>query len=472
VGGREFFIAREDLTRVIPQIEIPTKDIPLHEPPSTLLEAMRIFLLGVAAGLCLDGGRENRSMMVHPSVQTMQHAEYVRWVREAKQQWEALLSLDEADPDRREFVAELRESYDDLRRTAPDLPEFERLLGILRRATRRTQVTEVNAVRGRTPQIDWSAAYGHILVGGQAMDRGFTVNGLTVTYMPRGIGVGNVDTIWQRARFFGYKNSYIGYCRIYLEAVTLQAYRHYVEHEEDVRARLIEHSRTGRPLSDWKRAFFLDLALQPTRRSVLGLDYMQSVISNSWYAPDAPHDSQEAMEWNRAVISRFEESLVFAPDPGARERLETQRHQVAVNVPLQRAYEDLLTQLRITRLRDSQRFTGVLLQVRSYLDRVPTASCSIYRMSPSYERERTLNSEDEIRQLFQGAYPVDPLERRGTIYPGDREIRALDGITIQLHKVTITSGSGSIRDVPVVAMWLPDESARPWFVQDEPSPNS
>ena len=52
------------------------------------------------------------------------------------------------------------------------------------------------------PEIRWQTEYAWILVGGQALDRGFTVEGLTVTYMPRGLGVGNADTVQQRARFF------------------------------------------------------------------------------------------------------------------------------------------------------------------------------------------------------------------------------------------------------------------------------
>ncbi|MCB9109273.1 MAG: hypothetical protein H6633_34285 [Anaerolineales bacterium] len=43
------------------------------------------------------------------------------------------------------------------------------------------------------------------------------MEGLTVTYMPRGAGIGNADTIQQRARFFGYKRDYQQYCRIFLE---------------------------------------------------------------------------------------------------------------------------------------------------------------------------------------------------------------------------------------------------------------
>ena len=120
----------------------------------------------------------------------------------------------------------------------------------LRLAFRRTRVLEVNARVRRTPPVDWRGAYGWILVGGQAMDRGFTVEGLTVTYMPRGIGVGNADTVQQRARFFGYKRSYLGYCRLYLEQRTLSAFQSYVEHEEDIRRQLEAIQQANRPLNE------------------------------------------------------------------------------------------------------------------------------------------------------------------------------------------------------------------------------
>jgi len=100
------------------------------------------------------------------------------------------------------------------------------------------------------------------------MDRGFTIEGLTVTYMPRGIGVGNADTVQQRARFFGYKRGYLGYCRVYLEQVTHRAFQRYVEYEEDMRVQLEDIRDSGRSLNDWKRALVLDNALRPCRQNV------------------------------------------------------------------------------------------------------------------------------------------------------------------------------------------------------------
>ena len=79
------------------------------------------------------------------------------------------------------------------------------------------------------------------------MDRGFTVKGLTVTYMPRGKGVGNADTIQQRARFFGYRKDVFEYCRVFLENHVRNALEYYIIHEEDVRQSLIEHDKSGKP---------------------------------------------------------------------------------------------------------------------------------------------------------------------------------------------------------------------------------
>lgn len=470
VGGKAFFLEHPDLVRAIPPGEVPTAANPLHEPPPSLLGAMRIFFLGVAAGLRLDGGKGNRSMMVHPSRETPGHADYHRWVSQVKASWERLLGAGEDDLDRQELLRDFRSSYADLRASVPDLPPFEELTPFLERAIRKTQVMEVNAVRGQTPSPDWRSAYAHLLVGGQAMDRGFTIEGLTVTYMPRGVGVGNADTLQQRARFLGYKRSYIGYCRVYLETIALGAYRDYVGHEEDLRRRLADFSGTGLPLSEWRRAFFLDGALEPTRRAVLDLDYMRGRFADDWYTPGAPHDSEEGIHANRVIVEQFLVRLTLRPDDGHPNRSAFQRHRVAEAVPLELVYRELLTRLRMTRPEDSQELTGVLLQIGAHLDESRGATCAIYQMSPSEERERGVDDEDRILNLFQGADPVNPESERGKIYPGDRAIRGERGLTVQIHKLTIKRRDGSrVQNVPTMAIWVPREMSRQWLVQEEPA---
>ena len=285
-GGDAFFGDNQPNVRVIPPQEVPTNTNPLTEPPDTLLEALRVFMVGVAAGLRESGNIGNRSMLAHPSFRTAQHQEFYGWVRDIFDEWKRRLNLPDNDPDQQELLEEFRDAHADLRQTVgAALPSFDELRPYFRPAFLNTRVLEVNAREGETPQVDWRSMYGWILVGGQAMDRGFTVEGLTVTYMPRGIGVGNADTVQQRARFFGYKRRYLGYCRVYLEQGTLNAFQSYVTHEDDMRSQLQAFQESGRPLNEWKRAFLLDGALRPCRNSVLEFDYIRGRFSDDWVNP-------------------------------------------------------------------------------------------------------------------------------------------------------------------------------------------
>lgn len=464
IGSNEFFKDESNKIYTIPDTEIPTKDIPVDAPPESLLEAMRIFFLGVAAAMILEGEnlKDNRSMMVHPSRETLQHGRYYFWVEQTKNYWQEILDLDENDPDFQDLLEEFKFSYANLQTTVSNLPSFDKFSSPLLRAIRRTQLHEVNATGGPTPSIRWSNAYAHILVGGQAMDRGFTVEGLTVTYMPRGTGMGNADTIQQRARFLGYKKEYFGYCRVFLENGVRNAFRHYIVHEEDVRRRLIEHQNTGMLLNHWKRAFFLNRDLKPTRQNILGMGYTQGNLGSQWYEPKCPHHVREVIEMNRSIVNDFINTLSFQTDTQKKYKFET-LHDVSIDVQLIDVYKNLLVPMQVTHPSDSQKFTGVRLQIATYLDIHPDELCMIYYMSKGNLRRRTLNKNDEIPRLFQGPSP-----KTGTVYPGDRKIKASKGVTVQIHILEVTRENGEkLSSIPTLAVWLPKNFSTDWLVQNQ-----
>ena len=371
------------------------------------------------------------------------------------------------------MVEEFREAYEDLNHTAgSDLPVFHELVPSLLLAFRNTRVLEVNARAGRTPPVDWRGAYGWILVGGQAMDRGFTVEGLTVTYMPRGIGVGNADTVQQRARFFGYKRPYLGYCRLYLEQGTLKAFQSYVEHEEYIRGQLEAVQQANQPLNEWKRVFVLDRALRPCRHNVLEFDYMKGRLSDEWVTPRVVMEDDPVIQANRESVTEFLDRVVFVDDDGHPDRTDIQRHLVCRELRLHDVLEQLLVRIRITGISDSQRNTGMLLQLSRALENDPNELCTIYRMSRGEKRRRGVNENREITNLFQGEALGNPPEHRGEVYPGDREIRDRDTVTIQIHTLDLTEGNNSsnvlMENVPVIAVWMPARLARAWVSQDQP----
>lgn len=467
VGGKAFFESSFDLVRCIPSRDIPRKGHPLLEPPESLLDAMRLFFLGVADGIRTGAHNQkgsNRTMMVHPSKETAQHAKYVHWVRQIRHNWLATLKLQDSHPDRLDLMNDFEQAYADLKKTVESLAPFVEIARYLSSAIDLSLPEEVNYTGGGPAQPpDWRQQYAHIVVGGDVLNRGFTLEGLTVSYMPRSKGVGNADTIQQRARWFGYKAGYLGFCRVYLDQDTLDSYKGYVSHEEDIRSQLAEHLSSGRALSEWRRVFLLSPKLRPTRSSVLDLDYVRGNLADDWYHPAQPHCSQEATTRNREVVRQYLASLQFQPDDEHMWSTETQHHSAAPALPLKSVYEQLLTKLWWAMEKDSERYFGVQLQLKSYLERYPSASCSIYLMSQGSQRERATDSDGNVEQLFQG----EQFTKSGRTYEGDRRIRASEGVSVQVHWLGIKIAGATLSDIPLVAVWVPKEASAAWLAQPQ-----
>ncbi len=473
-GGQTFFGGGHSLVRVIPPQDISSDDNPLTAPPPSLLEALRVFMIGVAAGLIQGVSVQNprRSMLVHPSQRTAPHLEYRNWIDQSSREWRRLLDLPETDPDRIDLMEDFRDAYDDLSQMVPDLSPFADITRTLMRAFRRTSIEEVNA-RGRpTPTVDWSRAYGWILVGGQSMDRGFTVEGLTVTYMPRGPGVGNADTIQQRARFFGYKHAYLGFCRIYLEQDALTAFEQYGQHEEEMRAQLQAFQTSGRPLREWKRAFVLSPDLRPCRNNVIQYEYARGRYADQWFFPRMVDTPDELTAENLQTLSAFENALDFVPDTAFVSSQPAQQHLVCETVPLRAVLSELLVGYRISDAADSREMTGLVLQLTKAQEQDPNETAVVYRMRPAYQGVRDVDANGRItsiRRLFQGPTRVRGDGGQTYSYPGDVAFRDDDRVAVQIHHYDLKHDDQVIaHNMPVIAVWVPRRMSLDWLVQNQP----
>jgi hypothetical protein len=468
-GGIEFFGSDRRLVRTIPPEELPSRGRVMTEPPLTLLEALRMFFLGVACsyvqGLHNEG---NRSMLIHPSREINPHNEFASWTRSVKSHWHAVLGLDDEDPDKQELIESFKASFDELAATVgPGIPAWEAVQAKLRRAIHKTIVVEVNS-RGRPTRgdrIDWRNYYSLILVGGAVLERGFTVRGLTVTYMPRGRGVGNADTIQQRARFFGYKKSYIGYCRIYLDTDVIDAFCDYVEHEEDVRRQLNELAEKQLPLAQWRRAFLMPEGLQPTRRSVLSVAHIHDTYEDAWFWTRSPHTSDEVVNANTGIFHNIRACYPFTHLEPLEYGQPAARHAAIKGVCLRHVFNDILLKWRVSEPEDAQAYQGVMLQIAYFLKDNPDEVCDLIEMNPGERTQRAVDTDaDTIDNIFQGSNrePGDPL-----YYPGDRLIRREEVLTIQLRMLDLTDRARQliVQNVPVLAIWIPGKMSRYWLVQ-------
>jgi hypothetical protein len=111
------------------------------------------------------------------------------------------------------------------------------------------------------------------------LNRGYTVENLTTTYLTRtSKNKSNSDTLQQRARFFGYKKDYINYCRVYLPFNVKEDFIEYVRHEESFRNKLKNGS-----LSEFLKNSLFEISnkLELTRKSILS-GYMYNVEITGW----------------------------------------------------------------------------------------------------------------------------------------------------------------------------------------------
>jgi hypothetical protein len=75
-----------------------------------------------------------------------------------------------------------------------------------------------------------------IVIGGDMLDRGLTIDGLAVSYFTRETkkGKSQADTMMQRARWFGYKKQYIKFCKVYTTEKNIQIFENLISHEDSV----------------------------------------------------------------------------------------------------------------------------------------------------------------------------------------------------------------------------------------------
>jgi hypothetical protein len=143
----------------------------------------------------------------------------------------------------------------------PDLPfpeTFDELKPFISRCLSRVlQGKSVRIVNGAgknrddTPDFEQSSVWA-ILVGGTKLSRGYTIEGLTVSYYRRPTGAG--DTLMQMGRWFGFRAGYKDLVRLFIgvkeqrQRKEIDLYEYYsavCRDEEALRSELLRYSREG-----------------------------------------------------------------------------------------------------------------------------------------------------------------------------------------------------------------------------------
>lgn len=278
-GGKEFFKNKDrDVVELIPDDQINDPKNPLTSLPATLIDALKEFLISVAIVVIIQKRMKFLSMMVHIDGRRASNEKFASWINEKTQEWMDFLTAPDGDPAKKFTINGFHEAYQKITKYMDGAPSFDETMQVMQRAI---MLTQTHLVQGGDSDndINWNSDKGHILVGADMLNRGFTIEKLSMTYMPRtSKSKATADTIEQRCRFFGYKSSYFDVCRVYLPAKSIVEYNDYVDHEETLRTSLKQCTSIAE-FSQHSSSMLMAESLNPTRTNILSRKLVRTKLS-------------------------------------------------------------------------------------------------------------------------------------------------------------------------------------------------
>jgi hypothetical protein len=309
-GGREFFIDNADIVvRPIPTLDEQTLKTLPGDLPDSLKVAFADFVAGSALLLAETKVTPPISMLVHSTHRNAVQERYHFMLKRLAAKWKDAVDSSSSIEQLPEHLQVQFAKFQIRTMTDIDPSDF---IGKVSYVLSEATFWLVNSASD-VAKVDWNVAPVHVLVGGNKLDRGFTVEGLTVTYMNRPASQ-QIDTIEQRARAFGYRGDLLPYCSFYATPRTLDLLREIVDTEYDLRARLRDCLDEGGSVHEWASdvGLLLPRDSKPARAAVISA--LSSFNSNpGWHQlrrPSLSHavsNNQRVLDlgWEQAELVEF-----------------------------------------------------------------------------------------------------------------------------------------------------------------------
>lgn len=478
IGGEKFFgrATNHDLFQGRLIVNIPPEDVfnkkfnPVDKLPKSLRDALLLHILATAI---VVKWREVEdvdylSMMVHVDGSKVWNKKFKKWIDAEFKEWRKALRQPEGQDDRCYLIEDFRRMFP----MAVELyeidkrPSFEDIEPFIADVINDKKTYLVNTDKDANAKVEWSKHCMHILVGAEMLNRGFTIEKLATTYMPRyAISATNADTIQQRCRFFGYKEDYIQSCRVFLPELSIQHYIDYVDHERELRKAL--HDCGSLEMAE--RQVLMSEKLRPTRLNVLPASIVSTKLNG--ISGMQAFESKSIIQSNQRVAQEFIREHIgsFIVDHNYGSASNTHR---SVRISVDDAIL-FLNDFHFGNAPDAMRKSATVRYLR-YLSSpgIDNPIQNVYFVQMAFKteesglRERAINFEKKrlSSTLLQGA--------SGAAYQGDSTVVASDTITIQLHHIKFKDGIpvGFPEDAYTLAINYPEQFATRYVSNGEYEP--
>lgn len=305
-------IPEDDVTLIVPRRRSDTEDFEPVTVPS-LQQAIEDFVLAGAAHLRRVGEDPPATMLIHPSqsvnVQRSLALLIEHVIKDLRDEWRYY--RDEGIGQR------LQKRWDDdFRRVTRSLNqglelEFEDIKDEIGQFLEQVDVRLINYIS--EDQLDYQRRPGpkSIVIGGNRLSRGLTLEGLLVSYYIR--PAATYDTLMQMGRWFGFRKGYADLTRIYTTETLASWFRDLADVEREVRDEISRYEKEHKTPKDFSvriRVHPVMMVTSPLKMKwagVVRISYQDQLVQTVTFPFDRLSFFQHNLELTKSFLAKLGE---------------------------------------------------------------------------------------------------------------------------------------------------------------------
>lgn len=210
------------------------KDLDLKEIPESMYDAVRLFIINVSIRFIRNDGDKHNSMLIHATRFTNVHekisliiTDYIKQASKEIGLYGMLSNAIALSPIISSLKKTFRCHYGDILKLS-----WEEILAGICKIIDSVLVREVHQRTRLSLVYSKDRPTNVIAVGGTSLSRGYTLEGLSISYFLRNTVF--YDTLMQMGRWFGYRQGYEELCRVYMPKTRISHFSHIIEATEDL----------------------------------------------------------------------------------------------------------------------------------------------------------------------------------------------------------------------------------------------
>lgn len=243
-------------------------DYIVEELPTSLLEAIRLFILNIGVRNLRGHTNKHNSMLIHITRFTNVHLQTKQLVKEYYESLKRNVKTYGKLPVELQHSQELKELKSTFEKILDEVEyTFNEILLSVCDSIDSVQIVDVHQKMKLPLEYRDDRQTNAIVIGGLSLSRGFTLEGLSISYFLRTTIY--YDTLMQMGRWFGYRMGYKDLCRVYLTKEMHNNFKHINNATNDLMGKLKEMEMEKRTPEDFGLAVQThpDSLLQVTARN-------------------------------------------------------------------------------------------------------------------------------------------------------------------------------------------------------------